>query len=156
MLISICVLSVCSESTAAGVNKLEEKIRNLEGEIKDLSRQVDQTEDVVGNLLAYGTIDEARYTKYLRPNMALNKRIKALEVNNTIPGIFEFTISPELKAQPVIFITTLEAWGDMPVKNVAAQVYDVSKTGFKVSISNQIKHLNCGFSYLILSGDELH
>jgi hypothetical protein len=154
---SIWVSAACAQN-ASRISDLEGKIDRLNSAIHRLDHRIDQADEVARRLLAYGTVDEQNFAKFIRAPISDSpgNTVKAIEFNNDRPGIFDFTFHPKLNSQPVILLTSLGKWGDIPVKYAVSQVLEVSQNGFRVSISNQNGYVNCAFSIFIFGGDDLN
>jgi hypothetical protein len=96
-------VSAASAQNAGRIADLEEKIDRLNSAIYRLDHRVDQADEVVKKLLAYGTVDEQKFAKFIRAPISdgpgnTDKKpkfiIQTIEVNNDRPGIFDFTFYP--------------------------------------------------------------
>lgn len=109
-------VSAASAQNASRIADLEGKIDRLNSAIHRLEHRVDQADEVVRRLLAYGTVDEQKFAKFIRAPTDEKPKfiIQTIEVNNDRPGIFDFTFYPKLNFKPVILLTSFGNWEIYP------------------------------------------
>ncbi len=152
-------LSPTAAENEKKISDLEVKIDRLRSEIYRLDHRVDQADQVVRRLLAYGIVDEEKFVKFIRTSISGEKpksTIRKIDLRTTRPGIFEFIFDPKLSVRPVVLLTSSGNWGEKPVKNAVSQVINVSEEGFIVSISSDHGYVNGAFSFFVFAGDELN